>query len=155
MRCFLKSFNPSAMLQTLYLIENHDNMSLHKNKDTENQMMKRWWWWRPFLILQHGCPREDMGEEAVAGCTDRSTRGILTQGKPITMEDMKGTPGVNRIHGQIIIITITIIAYIIVPTTWTDKKFVTHCPWSVPSWQHSPAATSRSLALNSFSGITT
>ena len=43
--------------------------------------------------------------------------GILTQGKPITMEDMKGTPGVNRIHGQIIIITITIIAYITVPTT--------------------------------------
>ena len=155
MRCFLKSFNPSAMLLTLDLIENHDNMSLHKNKDTENQMMKRWWWWRPFLILQHGCPREDIGEEAVAGCADRSTRGILTQGKPITMEDMKGTPGVNRIHGQIIIITITIIAYITVPTTWTDKKFVTHCPWSVPSWQHSPAATSRSLALNSFSGITT
>ena len=42
---------------------------------------------------------------------------------------MRETPGVNRIHEPIIIITITIITNtIIVPTTWTDKKFVTHCP---------------------------
>ena len=85
------------------------------------------------MMTPNGEPSSSMGVHVSTwgrGGTDRSTRGILTQGKLITLEDMKGTPGVHRTHEHIITITtITIITNtIIVPTTWTDKKFVTHCP---------------------------